>query len=64
MPESPQTFSTVPEFAARRRFSIATARREIASGRLPVVKIGRLTRITPAGERAWEESLATPEAAR
>jgi excisionase family DNA binding protein len=47
-PNSIPSLLNVPEVADRLQVSIRTIRREIAQGRLRVLRIGRLIRITPA----------------
>jgi excisionase family DNA binding protein len=44
---------TVPEVADSLQVSIRTIRREIASGRLSVIRISRLIRISPAALAAY-----------
>ena len=44
---------SVPEFCKRHDMCRQTAYNEINSGDLPVLKIGKKTRITPEGEKIW-----------
>lgn len=49
---------TIDETIERARTSRATIYREIKSGRLKTVRIGRRRYVTPEAARAWIESLA------
>jgi excisionase family DNA binding protein len=53
------TFLTIPEFCSAFRLSRTTAYRQIAAGRLPLVKIGRASRIRRADAERWAASLAS-----
>ena len=51
-------FITISEFCSTYRTSRTTTYRQIAAGHLPVVKIGRATRIRRADAERWAASLA------
>ena len=52
---------TMPEFLTSYSISRTGAYREIASGRLRIIKIGRATRIARADAEAWLEALRAQE---
>jgi hypothetical protein len=60
VPSSAGMFS-IDEFCRRNQIGRSTTYGEIASGRLNVAKIGRLTRITNDAEIEWRRSLPAVE---
>lgn len=52
-----EKFLTVKEFCDRYRIGRSTVYREMATGRLTIVKIGRATRIAECHAEQWEELL-------
>lgn len=55
-------FLTIGDFCQLFRVSRSTLYRQIASGALPIIKIGRATRIPAGAARQWVRALGGQEA--
>lgn len=53
-----QTFLTIADFCSAYRLSKTTAYRQINAGRIPIVKVGRATRIRVSDAEAWAANLS------
>jgi excisionase family DNA binding protein len=50
-------FMTIQDFCQRFRVSRSTVYRQVNAGALPILKIGRSTRIPASGARQWAQNL-------
>ena len=63
MPSSLQSFITIADLCAEYRISRTTAYRQINAGLIPIVKVGRATRIRVSDAEKWAASLSISEMA-
>lgn len=51
------TFITIADFCSAYRISRTTAYRQINAGRIPIIKVGRASRIRVSDAEAWATKL-------
>ena len=58
-----QTFLTIADFCSAYRLSKTTAYRQINAGLIPIIKVGRATRIRVSDAETWAANLSQTQKA-